>query len=67
MAATGRPPAGDRDTPKIPEVITGSPGGPDQDKHVENVITCSKPTGPDAPGSAMPRIANTITSTGPNK
>lgn len=67
MAAVGRPPAGERDRPPISDVITSSPGGEDKDRPIANVITQSKPTGPDAPASVMPPIANTITTTGPNK
>jgi hypothetical protein len=67
MAAVGRPPAGERDKPPISDVITASGDGADQDKPIANVITSSKPTGPDAPGSSMPQVANTITKAGPNK
>jgi len=67
MAAVGRPPAGERDKPPISDVITHSGDGSDQAKEIANTITCAHPSGPDAPGSVMPKIANTITTPGPNK
>lgn len=66
MAATGRTPAGERDKPAVPNVITGSGEGGDEAKPVVNVITNAHPMG-QTPGSALPPIANTITKAGPNK
>jgi len=66
MASQGREPAGERDKPRLDNVITGSGDGSDQDKHVGNAITCAHPMG-QTPGSAEPPIANVITHTGPNK
>jgi hypothetical protein len=73
MAAVGRPPAGERDTPHIDNVVTHplcEPGsGPDQPvPAINNTITHAQPPGStDQPGSAMPKISNTITTPGPNK
>ena len=66
MAATGRYPAGERDKPAIPNVITGSGSATDEPESVTNAITCPHPLG-QTPGSALPPIANTITKAGPNK
>lgn len=66
MAATGRP-AGHEGDPAIPNDITRPGRHEDKDVPIANTITCSNPTGPDAPGSAMPAIANTITTPGPSK
>jgi hypothetical protein len=66
MAGQGRAPAGERDTPAIANTRTHSPGGADEDKHIENTITYAHPMG-QTPGSALPPIANVITKAGPNK
>ncbi len=66
MAGQGRTPAGERDKPEIPQVITHSGDGADEAKPVENAITAAHPMG-QTPGSALPPIANTITKAGPNK
>jgi len=65
MAAEGRMPAGERDKPQIPNVITHNGEGSDTPKSVENAITCAHAMG-QTPGSSLPPIANTITKAGPN-
>ena len=66
MPSVGRQPAGERDKPTVPNVITKSGDGADQPTRIDNAITCAHPMG-QTPGSALPPVANTITKAGPNK
>jgi len=66
MASNGRDAGGERDKPKIGEVITQTGDPSDAPKEICGAITCAHPS-PQVRGSDMPQIANTITKTGPNK